>query len=733
MASSFVKRYLIALDQHKWIGLFSFTAVIGISSFVALQPPTPPTYKAKGALTYNTPATSFSTTGGQIQEQGKQLSPELLLSPNVITAAAIQANAKPIEIERKVKLKLPKDNKKDAAVMPVIEIEYSHKQRTTAQSTLQVLMEKMIEQSRLVNTTRVRAIIESIEKRIPEAKQELTTAQKQLERYDRIEGPALFAAQDGSLIGAITGSQQQQREIQLTLSGVESQIASLVNRLGLTPEQAYTSAALSADPIIANLRAEMLRTETEREILSKDLRPAHPKMIELQRSQAAYEKLLRQRATEVIGGRGGTAPLVGKIRQDSNLDPARQQLANTLVDLQTQRDTLRQQLEATKRTEQELRKEYQTLPNKQLERARLAQQMQLVQDFYNKLQAQLADAKAAETETVSSLSIAQPPKVAIVGDTETNPAVALGGGIFIGLIVAGGLIFLLATLDNTFYTPEELRQALLAREVSVLEELPRVRILAPDGGETAILANPDSPYLEFYERFRSSLRLGDNKALKVVLLTSTVDREGKTVSAYNLAIASARAGKRTLLVEADLRSPSCAQSLNIVPDPHACIEPLHYYGAKSGCIRLAPNIENLYVVPSPGPQRQAAAILESNELRQFLEDARVRFDFVVIDTPALSQHNDALLLEPLTDGMVLVTRLGYTQESILTEAIDQLIEAELPLLGAVINGVDKPVPLTTIGDIDTKETEDEAEETLEWVGVKDKDNQDDIPTGALRF
>jgi capsular exopolysaccharide synthesis family protein len=177
----------------------------------------------------------------------------------------------------------------------------------------------------------------------------------------------------------------------------------------------------------------------------------------------------------------------------------------------------------------------------------------------------------------------------------------------------------------------------------------------------------------------------------VVLITSTVSGEGKTVSAYNLAIASARAGKRTLLIEANLRSPSAASVLNVAPDPASQEEPLQYYGHLNDCIRLVPEIENLYILPSPGPQRQAAAILESSEMRRMLEDVRGRFDLVILDTPALSRYNDALLLEGQTDGMVLVTRPGYTEEGLLTEAVEQFLESDdVQFLGAVINGADIP-------------------------------------------
>ncbi|NEP59468.1 MAG: polysaccharide biosynthesis tyrosine autokinase [Symploca sp. SIO2G7] len=720
MTPPFLKRYFIALDQHKLIGLASFSLVVGISGVVAFQPAPPPSYLAKGALAYNTPPKLFSETGGEIYEQGRKLSDDLLLADNVAQQAAQKAQIKPQDIVRSVEIDFPKEDKPQ-----IIKVKYSDQRSPEiAGSTLEVLMQQMVEQSRLINTTRLREIIKSIEAKLPEAKKELIAAEQKLEQYIRTEGSALLAAKDGTLVGGITGSQQQQRQIKLELDGIDAQIVSLESRLGLNADQAYASSALSADPLINNLRGQILGAETQIELLrNQGYRDTHPEVENLLKNQATYEEMLRSRASEVIGGNGLGEPLAAsQIRQDSTLDPARQELANQLVQLQTQRDTLERQLATIQNTEQELRQEYQQLPNKQLEQARLENQVNLKLQFYNRLEAALADATAAETETVSSLSLLQPPQVEEVKEPAPNPIISLLGGAAIGLLVSGGLILLLATLDNTFYTSEDIKLALAQRDVLVLGELPLIKVLDPLWEETGILGKPDSPYVEFYERFRSNLLLGENKSLKVVLLTSTIEEEGKTVSAYNLAIASAHAGKRTLLIEADVRSSSQANFLKLTPDPNATAEPLSYYSSLSNCMELAPDIENLYIVPSPGPQRKAAAILESSELKRLFEDAKGRFDLVVVDSPALSLCNDALLLEPLADGIVIVTRPGYTQESILSKGVEEMLEAELPLLGAIINGVDHPAALSLLED----SIEYEEEESLETEAME----EDQVTTGT---
>lgn len=696
MVPPIVKRYLLALGRYKWaIPLGLFVGTVGGAVLTLQQTEEPIIYTATGVVAYTRPPVSFSTTGSQIQTQGEELGQEFLLGDNIIRSAAATAEINPKTLGKNVKLTLPKKPKPGEAPPPrLINVSYSDTEDERAAIAVEALMKGMIEQSRQLNTARLKAVIDSINQRLPKAKQELKLAEQRLELYDRQEGPAILAAQNGSLVNAISASREQQRQTRLALQGIEAQISSLQRKLGLTPQQAFVSSALSADPIIANLRSQIYQTESQLTILSRDLRPEHPNIISLQRQRQAYEELLQQRAAEVIGGNGVAAPLAaGQIRQESSLDPTRQQLANTMGTLQTQRETFQQQLLSIAQSEQQLRNEYTNIPNKQLERARLEQQLTLKKTLHDQIQAKLVDAQTAEAETVSSLSIAQPAQIiASEAKPKQSPVMTLGIGILVGLVVGGGLVFLLDMLEGTFYTPEELREAIRQRDVNVLGTLPFLVISDMAADDLPAIIAPDSPYLEAYERLRSNLRRLEEKNLKMVLLTSTIAQEGKSVCAYNLAIASARAGKRTLLIEANLRSASNARSLKVAPDPDSVIEPLRYYGQLNDCIRLVPDVENLYVAPSPGSQRQAAAILESSEMRRLLEDVRGRFDLVILDTPSLSLCNDALLLEPYTDGMLLVTRPGYTQESLLAEALDQLTESDdIRLLGAIINGVDSPV------------------------------------------
>ncbi|WP_427159762.1 GumC family protein [Aliinostoc sp. HNIBRCY26] len=722
MTPPIVKRYIIAFEKYKWVGLASFALIVAGSTVVAIQPEPPPTYIADSALTYSGPPVSFSTTGSEIQEQGKELDATSLLSDQLIESVSTTVGIKPKVLASSVDLKLPKRNARTGKLdSNTIELKYRDTDPKRAQEVVKALMDGMIQYSSDVNTTRLRAIIGKVNERIPQAKSELQAAEKKLEIYDRRERPAILAAENGSLLNAVTNSQNQQRIIQQTITGIDAQIRSLQEKLGLNVNQAYVSSALSADPILADLRTQLYQTESQIALLSKDLRPEHPTMIQLMRQKQAAEELLQQRAAEVVGGGGTAAPLAGNItgiRAQSNLDPARQQLANQMVALQTQRETLQQQLAQQVREELQLRQEYSQIPNKQLERSRLEQEVALKKAVFDQMQAKLTDARTAEAETVSSFSVAR--GITVIADAKKPKSVVLtlAVGGFLGFVVGGGIIFLLGSLEGTFRTREDIRDSLKQREVALLGEIPLMPVddLPPEG--IPVVLSAESVYLEFYEKLRSNLRRFGGKNLKVVLITSTSTNEGKTTSAYNLGIAAARAGKRTLIIETDLRSPSRCLSLRVNPDPDANLEPLRYYGSLSECIRLVPDVENLYIIPSPGPVRQSAAVLESSEIRRLMEDVRERYDLVILDTHPLSLSNDALLIQPYSDGMVLVARPNYTQENMLGEAVDQLVEAELGLVGTIINGADITISLPpSVESVSTEEPEIQDEATEVSVGA----------------
>ncbi|MFM2378220.1 MAG: hypothetical protein RLZZ143_796, partial [Cyanobacteriota bacterium] len=266
MALPIVERFLISLNQNKFVGIFVFFVCLGGSVGFALlpDPEKPPTfYRAVGQLAYRVPPPAFTSTGTQLQQAGRTIDLDLLLSPRVLisTAEKLQFNQEQIikVRDRDLKITFPTAAKGDNSNQPQeILLELTSESKPRVELILETLMKEMVEYSRWLNTSQLRARVEALSVRLNEVQKDLTRAEEKFYRYISTQGSDLLAIQDGSLFTAITSSQQQQREIRLQLQGIQGQINSLSKQLDLTPDQAYTSSALSADPIIASIRAQIL-------------------------------------------------------------------------------------------------------------------------------------------------------------------------------------------------------------------------------------------------------------------------------------------------------------------------------------------------------------------------------------------------------------------------------------------------------------------------------------------
>ncbi len=202
----------------------------------------------------------------------------------------------------------------------------------------------------------------------------------------------------------------------------------------------------------------------------------------------------------------------------------------------------------------------------------------------------------------------------------------------------------------------------------------------------AHLINPEAPHDGASEEFRSlRTRLNHMQAqqdLRVIVCTSASPAEGKTFTACNLALAQAQLELPVLLADLDLRRPVVHQQFQCERSPGFSDFLL---GEKSleECIR---HIEgtNLYFMPAGSPVRNPLELLNMRPVRYTLDSFRKVFNWVILDTPPLLFSADANLLATITDGIVLVVRIGSTTYDSVVRAIQTLCENNV--LGIVANG-----------------------------------------------
>jgi len=220
--------------------------------------------------------------------------------------------------------------------------------------------------------------------------------------------------------------------------------------------------------------------------------------------------------------------------------------------------------------------------------------------------------------------------------------------------------------------------------------LPSVEIQKPlvQSNETAwLLTAPKSEIAESYRNIRTSILLSNiDQAPQVILVTSPLSGDGKSTTAYNLAIAFGVQNKRVLLLDADLRRPTIGQKTNCngkkgLSDLLANDLPL------DEVVQQYPNLPNLYVLTSGTIPPMPAELLASERFSRLIEQVREKFDYVLIDAPPVLLVTDPLLLAFAADGIVLVVRAGVTTKPVMKRLRSALQKPNVKALGYVLNSL----------------------------------------------
>ncbi|KIO64077.1 MULTISPECIES: CpsD/CapB family tyrosine-protein kinase [Bacillaceae] len=196
--------------------------------------------------------------------------------------------------------------------------------------------------------------------------------------------------------------------------------------------------------------------------------------------------------------------------------------------------------------------------------------------------------------------------------------------------------------------------------------------------------DPKSPITEQYRTIRTNIQYASvDQAIRSIVVTSTGPMEGKSTTTANLAVVFAQQGKKTLLIDADLRKPTAHYTFQL-PNTFGLTSVLTKQAELMDAVHMT-DVENLFVLTSGPIPPNPAELLASVSMEYLLKEAYNLYDFILFDTPPVLTVTDAQVLANLADGSILVTSSGTTDRDGAIKAKEILTSAQAKLLGAVLN------------------------------------------------
>ena len=196
--------------------------------------------------------------------------------------------------------------------------------------------------------------------------------------------------------------------------------------------------------------------------------------------------------------------------------------------------------------------------------------------------------------------------------------------------------------------------------------------------------NPKSPAAETYRRLRTSIEMaGRDGGAKTIAIASAEPGEGKSTASANLAIAYAQANRNVLLLDSDLRSPVLHRIFELENDRGLSTALAGRCGF--GEVVRASEFDGLEVICSGPTPANPTELLDSAAMEELLEEAKRRYDIIILDTPSMAAGADALIVADKCDGAVLVIRRGKTKFDAAAKAKETLESGRVKVIGAVFN------------------------------------------------
>lgn len=464
--------------------------------------------------------------------------------------------------------------------------------------------------------------------------------------------------------GALMTAIQRGEDLQPHLLGLENTLGRefMMAGMGLGPRDLETQ---------AQMEKTLLESQAELKTLQEYYGPAHPRVVAVQeriRATSGYLTQYQARAQQKTAG-----------MRHAQLGPMLSQMVQQRLNETIQHEnSLRQSFEQARREAVDLNGDMARLEI-------LEHDLRWLRDLRDVLLNQIASVDLKQGHGDIRTAVVSEPVLPTSPVWPKLPMIAaccLLGGIAVGL----ALVYVLDILDDHFRSPDELRAQLGVQLLAMIRDTP------PAGGEglaalPAFVA-PNATESEAFRTLRTTLGLSLRETNRLVV-SSAEPGDGKTTVLANLAVSYAQAGRRTLLIDADMRRPGLTTLLGLkgqggLSDVLVSTESVGTIGTQ---LVQTTQQSGLDVLPAGTRRPDSAELLASPRLAELLSWAESRYDQILIDSPPGLAASDASIIGRLVDGLVLIVQPQKSRRRMVIHAVETFRAMGVNLLGLVVNRI----------------------------------------------
>lgn len=269
-----------------------------------------------------------------------------------------------------------------------------------------------------------------------------------------------------------------------------------------------------------------------------------------------------------------------------------------------------------------------------------------------------------------------------------KPKIIYLGALLLGLLVPFGVLYLLFLFDTKIYSKDDLLELNIG--APIIAEIPEI---VEQSNKMIESSKERSVMAESFRVLSSNLNFilpKETKGGKVIMNTSTVKGEGKTFSALNLALTYSSFDKKVLLIGADLHNPQIHKYINVKKTVLGLTNFLMDKTMNWEAALLKPNSElNCDILLGGTIPPNPAQLLSNGNLDILLEQAKSKYDYIIIDTPPSLLVSDTLTIFHLADVVLFVIRCNHSDKEVLNFIKDLTKDDKIKNIGLVLNGLGK--------------------------------------------